>query len=101
MLRLVAAVVIEALGLDPVAIPLLHGGAPAFQLDNVLAAVGAAWALGLSQELIRTGLRRLQQTDNFFRVVERFIQHDQNARAVLIDNCTCTGKGMRCVTRRL
>jgi cyanophycin synthetase len=38
------------------AIPLLAKGAPAYQTDNILAAVGAAWALGLSQELIRTGI---------------------------------------------
>jgi cyanophycin synthetase len=37
-------------------IPLLNSGAPAFQIENVLAAVGAAWALGLSHELIRTGI---------------------------------------------
>ncbi len=37
-------------------IPLLNTGADAFQVENVLAAVGAAWALGLSQELIRTGI---------------------------------------------
>ncbi|HQS58107.1 MAG TPA: cyanophycin synthetase [Gallionellaceae bacterium] len=38
------------------AIPLLSSGAPAFQIENVLAAVGAAWALGLTHELIRTGI---------------------------------------------
>lgn len=37
-------------------IPLLGSGAAPFQIENVLAAVGAAWALGLSQELIRTGI---------------------------------------------
>ncbi len=37
-------------------IPLLNSGAPLFQIENVLAAVGAAWALGLSHELIRTGI---------------------------------------------
>ncbi len=37
-------------------IPLLHTGAPVYQVQNVLAAVGAAWALGLSHELIRTGI---------------------------------------------
>lgn len=38
------------------AIPLLSSGAPAFQIENVLAAVGAAWALGLTHELIRAGI---------------------------------------------
>jgi len=37
-------------------IPLLNSTAPAYQIDNVLAAVGAAWALGLSHDLIRTGI---------------------------------------------
>lgn len=37
-------------------IPLLNAAAPAYQIDNVLAAVGAAWALGLSHDLIRTGI---------------------------------------------
>lgn len=37
-------------------IPLLNSGAPAYQIENVLAAVGAAWALGLTQELIRAGV---------------------------------------------
>jgi cyanophycin synthetase len=37
-------------------IPLLHSGAPSYQVENVLAAVGVAWALGMSQELIRTGI---------------------------------------------
>jgi len=37
-------------------IPLLSSGAAPFQIENVLAAVGAAWALGLSHELIRTGI---------------------------------------------
>ncbi|MGV8934641.1 MAG: cyanophycin synthetase [Gallionellaceae bacterium] len=37
-------------------IPMLNIAAPHYQIENVLAAVGAAWALGLSQELIRTGI---------------------------------------------
>ena len=46
----------EATLAELAAIPLLAHGAPAFQIDNILAAVGAAWALGLSQEMIRTGI---------------------------------------------
>jgi len=37
-------------------IPLLNSGAPAYQIENVLAAVGAAWALGLTLDLIRAGV---------------------------------------------
>ena len=38
------------------AIPLTHGGRVAFQAENVLAAVGAAWALDIPVELIRAGI---------------------------------------------
>jgi len=37
-------------------IPLTRGGAIGFQVENVMAAVGAAWALGLDWNLIRLGL---------------------------------------------
>jgi cyanophycin synthetase len=43
--------------LMPVArVPLTHGGRIAFQVENVLAAVGAAWSHGLPREVIRAGL---------------------------------------------
>ncbi|MFL9925108.1 cyanophycin synthetase [Herbaspirillum lusitanum] len=38
------------------AIPLTQNGAVAYQVENVLAAVGAAWALDISSELIRAGI---------------------------------------------
>jgi len=38
------------------AIPITGGGAVAFQIENVLAAVAAAWALGISADLIRAGI---------------------------------------------
>lgn len=41
---------------ETASIPLLNSGAADFQIENVLAAVGAAWALGLPQELISTGI---------------------------------------------
>jgi cyanophycin synthetase len=37
-------------------VPLTHGGKIAFQVENVLAAVSAAWSLGLTREAIRAGL---------------------------------------------
>lgn len=37
-------------------IPLTDGGRNIAQIENVLAAVGAAWALGLAPELMRTGI---------------------------------------------
>ena len=38
------------------AIPLTDGGRIASQVDNVLAAAAAAWALGIGSEIIRTAL---------------------------------------------
>ena len=37
-------------------VPLTHGGRIAFQVENTLAAAGAAWALGLGLDAIRDGL---------------------------------------------
>lgn len=37
-------------------IPMTDGGRDDFQIENVLAASGAAWALGIGSEIIRTGL---------------------------------------------
>jgi cyanophycin synthetase len=37
-------------------VPLTHGGEITFEIDNVLAAVAAAWALGFDGDEIRTGL---------------------------------------------
>ncbi len=37
-------------------VPLTHGGRIDFQVENTLAAVGAAWSLGYGRELIRVGL---------------------------------------------
>jgi cyanophycin synthetase len=37
-------------------IPLTDGGRDDFQIENILAASGAAWALGIGSEIIRTGL---------------------------------------------
>ncbi|WP_422931217.1 cyanophycin synthetase [Singulisphaera sp. PoT] len=37
-------------------VPLTHGGRAVFQVENVLAAAGGAWALGLSKDDLRDGL---------------------------------------------
>jgi cyanophycin synthetase len=37
-------------------VPLAHGGRVPFQVENVLAAVGACWNLGLPREVLRAGL---------------------------------------------
>ena len=47
----------EATDLGAVAgVPLTYDGRVAFQVDNLLAAIGATWALGLSADLMRTGV---------------------------------------------
>jgi cyanophycin synthetase len=40
-------------------VPITHGGRVAFQVENVLAAVAAAWSLGIPREAIRDGLETL------------------------------------------
>ncbi|WP_027014127.1 cyanophycin synthetase [Comamonas composti] len=46
-------------------IPITRGGAISFQVENVMAAVGAAWACGLSWQTIRRGLAGfLNDSDN-------------------------------------
>lgn len=37
-------------------LPMMRPGSPAYQLENMLAAVAAAWALGLSPDLLRAGV---------------------------------------------
>ena len=39
-------------------VPLPDGEHAALEIENLLAAVGAAWALGISPALIRTGMKR-------------------------------------------
>jgi len=41
---------------DMRAVPLTHGGRVGFQVENVLAAVGTAWALGIAAPIIRAGI---------------------------------------------
>ena len=54
-------------------VPLTHGGGVAFQIENALAAVGAACALGLTPDAIRTGLASFegdaQQVPGRFNVI--------------------------------
>ncbi|QEL66505.1 cyanophycin synthetase [Oryzomicrobium terrae] len=45
-------------------IPLTRNGAILFQVENVMAAVGAAWALGLDWEVIRRGLATFVSDDS-------------------------------------
>jgi cyanophycin synthetase len=46
-------------------VPITHGGAVGFQVENTMAAVAAAWAVGLSWDIIRAGLASFAgETDN-------------------------------------
>lgn len=55
-------------------IPLTHGGKIGFQNENTLAAVAAAWALGIADDLIRQGARTfipsLEQNAGRFNVLD-------------------------------
>ncbi len=73
------------IALAPLArIPLTYDGRVAFQVENVLAAAGAAWSAGVPLDLIRMGLAELHQQalpgdPGRFNVLEA------NGAAVIID----------------
>ncbi len=64
-------------------IPLTHGGKIGFQVENTLAAVAAAWALSIDDDLIRQGARSfipsLDQNAGRFNVL------DLNGITVIVD----------------
>ncbi len=66
------------------AIPLTYAGRVGFQTENVLAAVAAAWALGISHELIRAGVMTFDvgQLD----VPGRFTLFERNGATVIVDD---------------
>jgi cyanophycin synthetase len=55
-------------------VPLTHEGRIGFQIENVLASAAAAWGLGVSRDLIRTGLETfgcdLEQSPGRFNLLE-------------------------------
>jgi len=64
-------------------IPLTYGGRIGFQVENVLAAAAACWALGLPAEQIRIGLESFSaQMD---KVPARFNVFDFNGATVIVD----------------
>jgi cyanophycin synthetase len=64
-------------------IPLTHGGRIGFQTENTLAAIAAAWALGIDDELIRKGARSF--VPNFDQNSGRFNVIELNGVTVVVD----------------
>lgn len=66
------------------AIPLTHEGRVPFQIENVLAAAGAAWALGIPHELIRAGIETfdVEQTD----AQGRFTLFERDGATIVVDD---------------
>ncbi|MBF5046128.1 cyanophycin synthetase [Aggregicoccus sp. 17bor-14] len=65
------------------AIPLTRGGRIRFQVENVLAAVGAGWGLGLPWESVRAGL--LSFANDFQSAPGRFNVVEHNGATIIVD----------------
>jgi cyanophycin synthetase len=64
-------------------VPITRGGAIGFQVENVMASVAAAWAIGMSWEAIRTGLKSfIGESDN---APGRFNVFDYRGATVIAD----------------
>jgi cyanophycin synthetase len=64
-------------------VPLTHGGGVGFQVENVLAAVAAVWALGVSVEAIRAGLQSFRGDAE--QVPGRFNVFDAGPSTIVVD----------------
>ncbi|WP_128112462.1 cyanophycin synthetase [Polynucleobacter necessarius] len=64
-------------------IPLTQNGVLGFQVENAMAAIGAAWALGLDAEKIARGLHSFESDPN--SVPGRFNQFQRNGATVIAD----------------
>jgi len=64
-------------------IPLTKNGVLGFQVENAMAAIGAAWALGLDAEKIARGLHSFESDPN--SVPGRFNQFQHNGATVIAD----------------
>ncbi len=71
----------ELIGLDRV--PLTHGGRIPFQVENALAASGAAWGVGIADALIAQGLETFDP--GMDRLPARFNILDLNGLTVVLD----------------
>jgi cyanophycin synthetase len=65
------------------AVPLTHGGRVGFQVENVLAATAAAWAVGVPSEIIRSGL--VTFTNDVRQTPARFNVLDFGGATVVVD----------------
>ncbi len=64
-------------------IPLTHGGLIGFQVDNVMAAVGAAWGTGLPWDTVRRGLASFESSAD--SVPGRFNVMDYHGATIIAD----------------
>jgi len=64
-------------------VPLTRSGSIAFQVDNAMAAVGAAWALGLEWQAIRAGMKSFKSDAT--TVPGRFNVFDYRGACVIAD----------------
>ena len=64
-------------------IPLTQNGVLGFQIENAMAAIGAAWALGLDAEKIARGLHSFESTANL--VPGRFNQFKHKGATIIAD----------------
>ncbi|OYW78872.1 MAG: cyanophycin synthetase, partial [Polynucleobacter sp. 32-46-5] len=64
-------------------IPLTQNGVLGFQIENAMASIGAAWALGLDTETIRQGLRSFESSAN--AAPGRFNQFQHKGATVIAD----------------
>jgi len=64
-------------------IPLTHGGLVGFQVENVLAATAACWAIGTPAEVIRTGLESF--ISSIGKSPGRFNLFDINGATAIVD----------------
>ena len=64
-------------------VPLTHGGRIAFQVENALAAIAAAWALGMPRDVIRAGLESFAA--DMDKVPGRFNLLEIDGATVIVD----------------
>jgi cyanophycin synthetase len=64
-------------------VPLTHGGRVGFQIENVLAAAAACWALGIPAQTIRAGLEAF--TGSVDQVPARFNLLDVDGATLVVD----------------